>query len=66
MACSQQDIDKAAVRNTYQRKLVEHGLLQPSYPKPQKGQLPEFDENTGMLKAKGHHITSLGKLFSIH
>ena len=60
--CSQQDIDKAALRNTYQRKLMEHGLLQSSYPKPRKGQLPEFDENTGMLKARGHHITSLGKL----
>jgi hypothetical protein len=62
MGCSQEDIDKAAVRNTYKKKLVELDLLQPVYKKPQKGQVPEFDENTGMLKISGHRITSLGKL----
>jgi hypothetical protein len=27
-----------------------------------RGQLPEFDETTGMMKASGHEMTPLGRM----
>jgi hypothetical protein len=62
MGCPQENVDKSALRETYKKKLVEQGLLRPIYKKPKKGELPEFDERTGMIKITGHDITWLGKL----
>jgi hypothetical protein len=39
------------------------GLLKIRFNKPNKGEVPEFDEHTGMIKAQGYDITSLGELF---
>jgi hypothetical protein len=60
---SQETLDKATMRGTYQKKLVELRLLRPVYKRLKKGELPEFDEETGMPKVTGHRITPLGKLF---
>lgn len=62
LGSSQQDIDKAALRDTYRKKLIDLGLLRATYKKLKKGELPDFDERTGMPKAQGYTITSLGKL----
>ena len=32
------------------------------FKKPKRGELPEFDEKTGMVKVGGYEITSLGRL----
>lgn len=63
---SQEEIDVATIQEMAKRELVRLGLLRPRIRKPPRGQLPEFDEKTGMMKAFGHDITSLGRLFLRH
>jgi hypothetical protein len=60
---SQQDRDKAAIRDTYETKLYDLGLLKRSYKAPKKGETPEFDDKTGMLKSTGYRITPLADAF---
>jgi len=62
MQSPQEDIDRNAIFQTYKTHLVGLGLLKPRFKKPRKGESPEFDEKTGMLKAQGYDITSLGRL----
>jgi hypothetical protein len=50
------------VHRSFKAHLVRLGLLKIIFQKPKKGELPEFDEKTGMIKAKRHGITSLGRL----
>lgn len=66
MGASQDEIDKSTLHNTYKEKLVRLNLLSKKFPKPKKGELPEFDDKTGMIKSNGYEITSLGKLFLKH
>ncbi len=42
--------------------LARLNLTTLNYKKSKKGELPEFDPNTGMIKAQGYKITSLGRL----
>jgi hypothetical protein len=63
MGSSQEILDKATMREAYQRKLVELRLLRPVYKRLKKGEIPDFDEETGMPKVTGHRITAWGKLF---
>lgn len=51
-----------AVYQTFRQNLVALNLLTPKYIKPKKNELPEFDNKTGMIKATGYSVTSLGKL----
>ncbi|MBO0137372.1 hypothetical protein J0673_13780 [Vibrio sp. Vb2736] len=62
MDSSEEDLDQEALFATYKRRLVALGLLKIRYKKPSRGQLPDFDEKTGMIKASGHDITQLGRL----
>ena len=62
LGSSQEEIDKNAIYETYKAKLTYLGLLRIRFKKPNRGELPEFDEKTGMTKASGHDITSLGRL----
>jgi hypothetical protein len=62
LGSSQEEIDKSAIYKTYSDHLVKMGLLKIRFKKPKRGELPEFDENTGMIKAQGYSITPLGKL----
>jgi len=59
---SDEDLDKEAIFATYKTRLVTLGLLRVTYRKPKKGDMPEFDEKTGMVKASGNSITHLGRL----
>lgn len=63
---SQEYRDKAQLQESYKRKLVELGLLRPRFKKPKRGELPEFDDKTGMMKASSLEITPLGRLFLRH
>jgi len=56
------DLDRAALHDSYRSKLVEVGLLDLDYKRVQKGELPDFDERTGRIKANGYKATSLGRL----
>lgn len=62
MGSSQEEIDKNTVFQTHKIHLTNLGLLKPRFKKPKRGELPEFDEKTGMIKASGYDSTSLGRL----
>lgn len=62
MRSSQEDIDKYTIYQTHKFHLANVGLLQAKFKKPKRGELPDFDEKTGMIKAQGYEITSLGRL----
>jgi len=63
MGSNQEELDKATIYDTYRGKLVRLNLLRRDFKKPKRGELPEFDEKTGMMKASGYSLTPLGKLF---
>lgn len=62
LGSSQEEGDRQAVHDSYRAHLTRLGLLRATYKKPKKGELPEWDLKTGMLKAKGYEITPLGRL----
>lgn len=62
MGSTQQEIDRAALGSEYRRHLVRLGLLSIKYKKPKRGDLPEFDEKSGSMKATGYELTALGRL----
>jgi len=62
MGSSQDEIDKHTIYQTHKLHLANLGLLKPRFKKPKRGELPEFDEKTGMIKAQGYDITGLGRL----
>jgi len=63
LGASQDVINESILFNTYKEKLVRLNLLTKKFKKPRKGESPEFDEKTGMIKSNGFEITSIGRLF---
>lgn len=63
MGSTQDEIDKYVIHQTHKNNLVALNLLKPRFKKPKKGEFPEFDDKTGMIKASSHEVTSLGRLF---
>lgn len=66
LGSSQEEVDKHSIYQTHRKRLEDLGLLNPNFRKPRKGELPEFDERTGMMKANGYSITNLGNLLLHH
>jgi hypothetical protein len=62
LGSSQEEIDRYTVYKSHKDHLVRLGLLNSRYSKPRNGEIPEFDEKTGMIKSNGFEITSLGRL----
>ena len=62
LAAPREEIDKATIYKTYETNLARLGLIEIRFKKPRRGELPEFDEKTGMMEARGYNITSLGRL----
>ncbi|WP_211480997.1 hypothetical protein [Alteromonas confluentis] len=62
LGSAREDVDKHVIYQTYKTHLVNLGLLRIRYKKPKRGELPEFDEKTGMVKAQGYDTTPLGRL----
>lgn len=62
----QQDIDKAALRNAHTANLISLELLQPQYPPLKKGEVPEYNQRTGMPQARGYKATALGHVLLRH
>jgi hypothetical protein len=62
LGSSSAEVDKETIHRSYREHLVRLELLRPTFRRPQRDALPEFDEKTGMLKASGHEITWLGRM----
>jgi hypothetical protein len=56
------EVDAATLYREARVHLTRLGLLRPNFKKPRHGELPDFDEKTGMMKANGFELTSLGRL----
>ena len=63
MGSDRETIDKGTIYKTYREKLVNLNLLTKKFPNIKKGEIPEFDKETGMLKSNGYELTSFGRLF---
>ena len=59
---SREEIEKATMFKTHKIHLVKLGLLEPKFKKPKKGEFPEFDEKTGMIKYSRYSLSHLGRL----
>ncbi|MCY3931987.1 MAG: hypothetical protein OXH70_09725 [Acidobacteria bacterium] len=57
-----EDLDRQAMYRLARRQLVDLGLLHQTFRRPKKGELPEFDEKTGMIKSHGTSLSPLGRL----
>lgn len=57
-----EEIKEAAILENYRAHLRSLELTRPSFKSVKKGELPEFDNKTGMMKASSDQITILGKL----
>jgi len=55
-------IDDRTLFDAQKSHLARLNLITPTYKKTKKGELPEFDPKTGMIKAQGYKITPLGRL----
>lgn len=62
LGADQETINQSTIHNTYKEKLIRLNLLKREYKTPKKGELPEFDDKTGMIKEKSVKLTSLGRL----
>ncbi|WP_426992937.1 hypothetical protein [Methylomonas sp. CM2] len=62
LGSSQEEIDKETIYKSHNIHLTNLGLIKPRFSKPRKGELPDFDDKTGMMKASGYNITNLGDL----
>lgn len=62
LGATQELVDKRAIHETHKAQLVRLGLLKIRFKKPKRGEPPEFDEQTGMIKAQAHNLTPLGAL----
>jgi len=62
MGSSEQEMDQGALHETYRQHLRDLGLVRPQYHHIKRGELPEFDEGTGRMKASGDSLTRLGRL----
>ncbi len=62
MGSTQEELDKHTIYLAHKLHLVNLGLLKLRFKTPRKGEIPEFDEKTGMIKSSGYDSTSLGRL----
>ena len=53
---------KATLFKTHKTHLVNLGLLSPQFKVPRSGESPEFDKETGMIKASSYYSSDLGSL----
>lgn len=62
MQSSREELDRDEMYRLARSHLVDLGLLKATFRKPKRGEAPEFDEKTGMMKAKGLELSPLGRL----
>jgi hypothetical protein len=66
MGSTSEEVDRDAVHRSFNKHLVDRGLIRTQFKRPKRGEPPEFDEKTGMMKASGHDITRLGGVLLRH
>lgn len=57
-----EEVEEAMLHASYTQHLVDLGLLRHRFRTPRKGELPEFDDKTGMMKTSGTEVTTLGRM----
>lgn len=62
LGSSEEEFEEAALKASYRNHLHDLGLTRSRFKRPRSGELPEFDDKTGMMKANGADITRLGKM----
>lgn len=62
LGSSQDEVDESTVSQLARNQLASLGLLRPNFSRPRREQLPEFDPETGMMKANGYQLTPIGRL----
>lgn len=62
IGASPEVIDGSTIFASERDEMVRLGVLRRNFKKPKSGELPDFDDKTGMMKASGYRITSLGRL----
>ena len=62
MGASQDVIDQETISKLARQQLATLGVLRLNFSRPRRGELPEFDDNTGMIKSRGYTLTALGRL----
>jgi hypothetical protein len=62
MGSDQQTLNSATLQDAAKQHLIRLGLIRPRFKSPRKGEIPEFDGNTRMLKASNPWLTPLRRL----
>lgn len=62
MGSSQDEFEEAAIKESYRQHLYDLGLVRWRFKRTRTGELPEFDNRTGRMKALGSEVTRLGKM----
>ncbi len=62
LGSSQDELDKDTMFRLNRDHLIRLGLLRPRFQQPRRGEMPEFDRDTGMMKTSGRELTPLGRL----
>lgn len=62
MGSTEGEFEEAALKASYRQHLQDLGLTRHRFPRPRRGEVPEFDDKTGMMKATGADLTRLGKM----
>lgn len=60
------ELDKDALFELARMELVRLGLLAPTFKSLKKGEQPEFDQKTGMMKQQSRRLTPLGRMLLRH
>ena len=58
----QEDLDQATLNKQFREHLAQMGLLVARVKSWKKGEIPEFDDKTGLPKLSGYELTPLGRL----
>lgn len=66
MDSEDEELERATHWHLRQQTLLRLGLLQYKFIKPKRGEMPEFDEATGTIKARGTRLTPLALLLLRH
>jgi hypothetical protein len=63
LGSTEDELEAAALISSYRQHLHDLGLMRQRFKKPKRGEFPEFDEKTGMMKESGSDVTRMGKMF---
>jgi hypothetical protein len=61
----QDEIDTAALHELARAELLRLGLMRAYFKTAKKGELPEFDPSTGMMKMSSRRLTPLGRMLLV-